>query len=207
MSHKVKILGAALFVVLVLTAASAGAASAASYTASAYPTTGTGTSPLGNGVFTTEGGKAECAAHYQGTLASTSEDLTVTAIYTGCKAWGFVTAAVASNCTYTFTTPTGSGHNYQANIDVVGAPCTISVGSTCKVSVPNQGPLNSVALTTDTAAGDLTMKANVTGIEYDVVTDHFGCPFNGVGRKTGGTYVHGTAVTFDSTNGASLDLG
>src|SRR5690348_14844015 len=50
MTRKLKTLGVALFAVLALTAVAASAASAASYTASSYPTTGTGESEVGNDV-------------------------------------------------------------------------------------------------------------------------------------------------------------
>jgi hypothetical protein len=205
MTRKLKMLGMAFVAVLALTAVSASAASAASYTASSYSTTGTGTSALGNDVFTTEAGKVECASHFEGTLTAASTDLTIKTKYTSCKAFGFVEAKV-SGCVYTFTEPTGSGDNYTAKVDVSGSLCTIEAG-TCKVTVPAQGPLGTVTITNDTAAKDVTVKANVTGIKYTVVTDGFGCPFTGTGEKTNATYVQGSAITFASTNGATVDVG
>ncbi len=205
MIRNFKVLGVALFAVLAFTAASASAASAANYTASSYPTTGTAASPLGNDVFTTEAGSLECVAHWQGALLGASSDLTVTVQRTGCKAFGFL-EATWSQCTYTFTTPTGSAHTYSAQVDVVGNPCTITAG-TCKAEILNQGPLSSVAITNDTALGDVTVKANVTGIKFKVTQDGFGCPFAGTGEKTGATYVQRAAVTFDSTNGTTIDVG
>jgi hypothetical protein len=205
MTRKLKTLGLAFVAVLALTAVSASAASAANYTASTYPTTGTGTSTLGNDVFTTEAGKVECASHFSGTLTKAAADITITANYTSCKAFGFV-EAIVSHCTYTFTEPTGSGDNYSTKVHITGTACTITAG-TCKVSVPLQGPLSSVAITNDTAAGDVTVKANVSNINYEVTQDGFGCPFNGVGAKAGATYVQANAITFDSTNGATIDVG
>jgi hypothetical protein len=205
MTRIVKTLGVALCALLALTAIAAAAASAANYTASVYPTTAKGISPLGNGVFTTEAGKTECITHEETTIVSSSGDITVVTIATSCKSFGFINATI-SNCTYTMTEPTGAADNWSAKIDIVGSPCTITSG-TCKVTIPTQGPLSSVAITNDTAAGDVTVKANVTGIKYTVTQDGFGCPFAGTGEKTGATFVHGSPVTIDSTNGATIDVG
>jgi hypothetical protein len=205
MTRKFKTLGVALFAVLALTAVMASAASAAQYTASSYPTTGTGESGLGNDTFITEAGAVECKSHFEGTLASASEDLTVTAKYTNCRAFGFL-EAVVSHCKYTFTSPTGSGDNYSASLHVVNAPCTITAG-TCEVSVPVQNNLSKVSITNNTAAGDVSVQANVEGIAYEVKKDGFGCPFSGTGPKTNAKYIQHNAITFDSTNGASIDVG
>jgi hypothetical protein len=204
MTHKLKMLGMALVAVLALTAISASAASAAKYTASTYPTTGTGESKVGNDVFTTEAGTVECQSHYKGTLAGASEDLTITPTYTSCKAFGFLKATV-TGCTYTFTTPTGSVDTYSAKVDVT-TTCTI-VASTCEVKVEPQTELGSVAITNETAAGDVKVKANVTGIAYNVIKDGIGCPFSSTGKKAGASYTQKEAVTFDSTNGATIDVG
>jgi hypothetical protein len=198
MTRKLKTLGVALVAVFALTAVMASAASAAQYTASSYPTTATAESAVGNDVFTTEGGAVECKSHFVGTLTGASSDLTVTPTYTNCKAFGFVEASV-TGCKYTFTAVSTT----SSSVDVVN-PCTV-VASTCHVTVGNQNGLNSVA-TTNTAAGDVDVQANVTGIAYTVVKDGFLCPFNGTGNKTGGTYKQGSAITLDSTNGANVSV-
>jgi hypothetical protein len=205
MTRKLKTLGVALVAVLALTAVMASAASAAKYTASSYPTTGTGESAIGNDTFITEGGTVECQSHFEGTLAAASEDLTVTAKYTNCRAFGFL-EAVVSHCKYTFTAPSGSGDNYTAIVHVVNAPCTITAG-TCKVSIPLQNSLSSVAITNNTASKDVSVKAGVKGIKYNVTQDGFLCPFASAGEKTGAEYIQHNAVTFDSTNGADIDVG
>jgi hypothetical protein len=212
MTRKFKTLGVALFAVLALTAVMASAASAANYTAGAYPTTGTGESALGNDTFTTEAGKVECKSHFSSTLAASSSTLTVTPKYTSCRAFGFLEATVNMNgCDYLFTTPTTPVADVSsANVDVNCSPAgnkIIITAATCKVEIGAQTPTGSVAITNDTAAGDVTVKANVTGIAYTVVTDGFGCPFAGTGAKTGATYVQDAAITFDSTNGQTIDVG
>jgi hypothetical protein len=215
MIRKFKTLGVAIVAVLALSAVVASAASAANYTASSYPTTGTGTSAVGNDTFITEAGKVECASHYEGTLTGPSSSLTVKATYTSCKAFGFLSAKVAMNgCDYTFTTPTGTAPNFTAPVDVTcPAGATISITSpesspVCTTTIGAQGPLSSVAITNVAGSpGDVTVKSAVKNIAYTVTQDGFGCPFNGTGAKTGAEYIQDSAVTFKSTNGATIDVG
>jgi hypothetical protein len=217
MIHKLKTLGVALVAVLALTAVAASAASAANYTASSYPTTGTGTSPKGNDTFTTEAGNVECASHFQGTLTEESSSLTVTPTYTECRAFGFLSATVSmGTCDYLFTAPTGSGDSYTAPVDVtcvktgvepkVVHPIVITAG-TCEAQINAQSPGGVVNITNNTAAGDVFVQSAVTGVAYTVTKDGFGCPFNGTGAKTGASYTQHSAITFDSTNGASIHVG
>jgi hypothetical protein len=111
MTHKRKMLGMALVVALALTAVMVSAASAASYTASSYPTTGTGESAVGNDTLKTEGGVVECKSHFEGTLATEAqENLDINAKYSNCKAFGFLNATVEmSGCRFRFTGPTSTG--------------------------------------------------------------------------------------------------
>ena len=202
MNCKFKTLGVALIAVLALTAVVASSASAANYTASSYPTTGVGESALGNDVFTTEAGKVECSTHLTIHIGVKTPTVQGTFIYSNCKAFGFLNATV-TGCVYTFTEPTGSADSYSAKVDVTST-CTI-VASTCEVKVEPQTGLSSVAITNETAAGDVKVKANVTGIAYNVTKDGIGCPFSGTGKKAGATYVQGSAITVDST--ATIDVG
>jgi hypothetical protein len=204
MTRKIKTLGVALVAVFALTAVMASAASAASYTATTYPTTATGESALGNDVFTTEAGAVECKAHFVGTLTAASSDLTVTPTYTNCKVFGF--DGQVTGCKYTFTAVSTT----SSNVDVVN-PCTI-IGGNCHVTVDNQNSLSSVA-TTNNAAGDVSVQANVSAIKYTVVKDGFLCPFVTDPKKPypqekfGGTYKQGTAITFDAVNPATASIG
>ncbi len=211
MTRKLKMLGMAFVAVLALTAVSASAASAANYTASAYPTTGTAESASGNDTFITEAGKVECRSHFEGSLGAASSTLTVNATYDKetCKAFGFLNATVTmGTCDYLFGAPTGSGDSYTAAVQVKCSGAKIKiVASTCEVEIGEQSPTGSVAITNDTTAGDTTVKAGVTGIKYTVTKDGIGCPFSGTGEKTGAEYKQDNAVTFDSTNGATIDVG
>jgi len=161
-------------------------------------------SPAWNVTLKTEAGNVECAENLEGTLSASSTDLTVSPNYWGCSAFGFLEATV-TGCKYTFTEPTGFSDSYTAKMDIVGA-CTINT-STCHVTIPIQGALGGVAFTNETASGDVSVKANVTGIAYTVVTDGFACPFNGTGSKTGASYVHDVSVTFAPLFGGKFDIG
>jgi hypothetical protein len=212
MTRKFKTLGVALFAVLALTAVSASAASAANYTASGYPTTGTAESTVGNNTVTTEAGTIECKTHMEATLAAPSPTLTVKAAVTNCRAFGFLEATVQMNtCDYLFTEPKLiKTHEYTAAVHVkctnAASPITITA-ATCKLTIGEQSPSGHVIIINDTAAGDVKVRAAMSGIKYTVVTDGFGCPFAGTGAKTGATATHHTAITFDSTNGAIIDVG
>jgi hypothetical protein len=181
------------------------------FTASIYPTTMTAQSALGNTYFTTEGGTAECAAHFQGgSLNLISSSLTLTPTYTNCKAFGFVEMTINMNgCDYLFKEPTGSVHSYTAKVDIVcPAGKTIEIqASTCRVTVGPQSLGAGAKFTNDTAAKDLLFKVDLAGISYTVLQDGFLCAFNGTGAKSGGTYTTQSAITLDSTNGAAIHIG
>jgi Flp pilus assembly protein TadG len=197
MTRKLKTLGVALFALLSLTAVMASAASAASFTSSTYPTTATGTSAVGNDVFTTEGGTVECATHYEGTLSAASSDWTITLTYTNCKSFGFLEASV-TGCKMTFTATSTT----TATVHFTGA-CTI-ISGTCHITISPQGPLSAVSLTN--LGTDVSIKDNVASIKYQVVKDGFLCPFNGTGEKTGGTYKQASAITFDAVNPSTASI-
>jgi hypothetical protein len=209
MIRKFKMLGMALVAVLALTAVVASAASAASYTASSYPTTGTGESAVGNGIITTEAGKVECRTHFEATLTAASSQLTAKAQVSECKAFGFLNATVSmGSCDYVFNQPQGSGDSYTATTNVAcGSGSIMVTAGTCKLTIGSQGPLSKVELTNNTALEDVFVKLGITGIAYTVVTDGIGCPFIGTGAKTGATSTYHSAVTFDSTNGAVIHIG
>jgi hypothetical protein len=212
MIRNLKTLGVALCALLALTAVVASAASAANYTASTYPTTGTAESALGNDTFTTEAGKVECKSHFEGTLAAASSSLTVKAKYTNCRAFGFLEATVnMRSCDYLFGTPAlVSEHVYTGTVQVkctnAAEPILISAG-TCKTTVGEQSPSGHVIFKDTTAVGDVDVISTVEKIKYTVTEDGFACPFNGTGAKEGATYIQDKEITFDSTNGASIDVG
>jgi hypothetical protein len=213
MTRKVRALALALPTMVAFVALASSNASAANYTASTYPTTVTGTSAFGNDTFITEGGVVECSSHFQATLTAASSSVTVTPTYkSGCWAFGFLEGSVETNgCDYLFTEPTGSGDSYSASVDLTcpAFKWIVIKAATCTVTVMPQLNLKSVALTDNTAAGDLSVKAGIKGIVYSVTQDGIGCPFNGVGTKFGGEYIQHSAITLDavSPSTATVDVG
>jgi len=173
----------------------------ANFTASTYPTTLTAESALGNDVIKTEAGNVECKAHYSGTLSSSSEGIELTPTFTGCKAFGFLEAGVTFEGCKFFVAK-------WKVFRIVGFGCKNIVihSATCKMAIPPQNPTGKVDLTNNLGAGDISTQATVTGIAYEVTQDGFGCPFSGTGKKTGATFTQVSAITLDSTNGASVDV-
>jgi hypothetical protein len=200
MIRKLKTLGVAAFAVLALSAVGASAAHATNFTASAYPTSFTGVSEKGNDTFATEAGNVECKSHFSGTETAASETVTVTPVYSECRAFGFLSATVNMNgCDYVFHT------NGEVDVECSGANKIVIIGGTCETTIGTQTGLKSVILAN--GVGDMTAQANVGGIAYTVTKDGFACPFNGLGAKAGATYTQHKAVTVQSTSGTTIDIG
>lgn len=170
------------------------------FNAESYPVTIHGTGANIGEKFTTEAGAVECevshyhgeiSAHYHSTFPSTA---TVHPTYTGCKAFGFLSATVTTTgCDYVFhVTEKVIADYYRAHVTIeceVGKSIKITA-STCAAEVKPQS-LTTVDITNDTAATpkkDITVKPTVTGIKYTVTSDGFLCPFGGTGEKAGGEY-------------------
>ncbi len=204
-------MSAFLIIAAICTAASSGAL-ADNYTASMYPTTETGTSPAGNDTLTTEAGNIECAAHYEGTITASTGHKTVFVKTTECRAFGFLSATANMNeCHYTYTTPTSTWAGLRSHT-LVHYKCkgssvvSVSAGS-CEFTIGEQAPSGVVKFENNTASGDISMQAAVSGINYTVTKDGLGCPFSGTGAKTGATYIQHSPITVDSTNGANIHTG
>jgi len=206
MMRKIKVLGVALVAVLALTAVVASTASAAKFTAASYPAFLTASSSWNNETFITEAGTVECAGHFNGTLSASSESQTMEASYSGCAAFGFLSAAVEMRfCDWVWTAPSGVSDLYSTSVDLTcpaGQAITIKVpatGSICTMTIGAQTGLKSLQITNNTGTADYNVQANITGISYTVTQDGFGCPFSGTGAKTGGVYKQDSSVTVDST--------
>jgi hypothetical protein len=204
MIRKFKTLGIAMVAVLALSAVVASAASALNFTASTYTTSATASSAKGNDRLNTEAGAAECKSHFHfGPLHAASPSITVEPTYTECQAFGFPTATFnMKGCDYTFF----QNGVVDFTCEVGEGPITIIAG-TCEVQIhgsENEG-LTQVEL--NNAHPNITAKMKVTGIDYTVTKDGFGCPFGGVGKRVGGTYTQTNSITISSTNGATIDIG
>ena len=214
MIRNLKTLGLALCAALALTAVMASAASATgTYTSSQYPTTGTATSASGNDTFTTEAGTFECNTHFEGSLNAPSSHLRIKVTHTECRFSIFTVAVHTNGCEYTFETPAKvSVDNYTAPVQVV-CPAgkviqiTTPAGSPfCEITVAPQTPAGSVAIVDNTATGDVALAFGLTGINYTVTKDGFGCPYASLGPKTGARHTQHNPITFDAVNPAAASI-
>lgn len=201
-----KSLGLALVAVLAVTAVVASAAQATpEFTASAYPSTGTGSNEAGGETFTTEAGTVRCDSHFEGQLTEADSTLKVSPTYTDCAAFGFLNAVVdTEECSYVFhATEKVEAGVYNSHVDVScpeGQSIKIS-GGTCKAKIESQEGLTTVKTTN--VIGDITVQPNVPNIALIVTQDGIGCAFKGIGPKTGS--YHGDLV-FSNTGEAAISV-
>lgn len=205
MIRNIKALALAFAAVCAMSAVAAVGAQAAQFTASGeYPAAGTGVQTVKH-VFTVQGQKVECTgAHFAGTLAGASNDLTITPTYTGCTAFGIANASVdTSTCKYTMTVDGGTEPNYTGSVHVTCSSGSITVSAPasnplCVVHIPAQTPTTNKIAYTDTANGTVHVKSEVGGI-HSTVTDlgGFFCPLSNAETDTTGTYTG--SVAFKAT--------
>ena len=151
---------------LALSGLAVASAQATKFTASAFPTTVTAESAKGNDVLTTEAGSFECKTHFEGGLTSASETLSITPTYTECQAFGFLSTELKMNgCTYTDRT------NGEMDMACPSGKVVEMHASTCAATFGPQSGLKKLELANGT--GDITAKANATGIAYTVTNDGF----------------------------------
>jgi hypothetical protein len=209
MTRKFKALGLAFIAVVAMSAIGASAAEAVpQFTCSTYPCTATGANTKGSEVFTTEAGKVECDSHFlvesfnakATDLHGPASTVTVTPTYTGCEAFGFLSATVTTTgCDYVFhATEKVATNVYKHHVDVVceGAN-TIKIsaaGGLCKAEIKPQNGLTTVK-TENIAGGTVTVLPEVSNVAYTVTTDGFGCPFSGTGNKTDGKYTGDVVIS------------
>lgn len=203
MTHNLKALGLVIVAVLSLGAVVGSTASASEFTASVYSggTTATASSFIGNDDFKTEAGSLECATHYHiGPLVGPAESVTVDVTYSGCKSFGFLNSAVHMNgCDYTFFT----NGNVDLTCEAGEGPITIT-SATCELQIHGQKGLSKVDLSSN--GTDISMQMTVTGTNYTVTKDGFGCPFSGTGAKNGATYTQNAPVTITGNSGRTISI-
>lgn len=217
MIRNFKALGLALVAVLAMGALMASAAQAKSTifaTTSKSPLAIDATGENIGEEFKIDGVAVKCAvSHYTGSVTNGSNIITISPTYTNCQVGGIVNVDITmGDCDYEFTgsarTAIGPPAAYTATVSI---KCKESKGitiesATCHMTVPPQNTLSKAAVK-NVAAGDLTVKPEVTGIKGTVVTDGFLCPFSGTGEKTGGTYTTEKELTVTpSEAGQSLQL-
>jgi hypothetical protein len=165
--------------------------------ASSYPATLTGSNTQGSEAFTTEAGAVRCNSHFvSASFGAETETLTLTPTFSDCtQAFGFASGVVnMEGCTYVLkATEKVEADVYKHHLDI-SCPEGKSIkveGGTCKAEIKEQSDLTTV-MTTNLAAGTLTMQPNLSSIAMTVTTDGFGCPFSSTGAKT--VAYHGDAV-------------
>jgi hypothetical protein len=213
MIRNLKALGLALIAVLAMSAFVASAAQAAPVITltggEELSVHGTGES-IGE-KFTVDGVTTECkTSHYTGLAKAKTSTLELTPEYTGCTlaGTGLTVHVRHRECKYHFALTERAGlHHHRAHVKIA-CPAGQSIqiegtGTSCEATVgeTNNTNLTTVDITTDTAAGDVTIKPNVSGITANVTKDGFLCPFNGTGTKTGGTYTATGYITGTATGG------
>ncbi len=175
MIRKFKLFGVMAVAALALTAVAASAAQAApEFHVESAPATITG-EQIGTQVFTTTAGKVECStATFKGSTAVTATTSQLLApTYSGCRAFGFLSANVATNgCEYNFHLTAGGVSPFPATVDIVcpaGKEITVTTSfSSCVIHVPAQTGLGGITITnTGTkTTRDLDVKLAITGIKY-----------------------------------------
>jgi hypothetical protein len=163
------------------------------FEASSYPATVTGTSAKGALKLNTEGGSLECLNHFDGQLKEASTVLSLTILYTECKAFGSSEAVVnVEGCTYRLqATERVAENEHKAHLDLL-CPSFQSIkveAGTCSIQIPAQTGLTTVVATNNPYSSPkeaIELLPAVKGLTYVVTKDGTGCPFGGTGIKTGG---------------------
>jgi len=223
MVRKLKALGLALVAVLAMSAVVASAANAGSLynTNGTYPVTLHGEQEAEKThVFTLTDNSnltTTCTtATFAGTLSGTSSTATIHPTYgkaTGagnCTAFGLSAEITTTGCDYVFHIGnTITSGVYDGTVDIVcsGTNKIIIVAGSCEVQVGSQNGLATV--TGNNVAGsnpdDVTITAEVEGIDYTVTKDGFLCPLSGTGNFTEGDYTGATTVK-GSVEGKQIPL-
>jgi hypothetical protein len=204
MNLKLKALGLALIAAFAMSAVVASSASATPVIGQYGAASGTVTGEGNNDVFT-GGGTVTCNhVTYEGTFVDEDSTLRVTPSWTGCTAFGLANAHVTeTGCDYLFHMTTNHTPNFtaQATLDCqAGGHVIITVttfgNSVCTITFGDQdvpGDVNVTNAGGATPTMDINVHGTLSGIKYNVTTDHsFACP--SVGSYTNGEY-HANGAT------------
>jgi hypothetical protein len=135
---------------------------------------------------TVDGSTATCeTAVASGTLSAASSTVTLHPTFSGCAAFGFLSAAIETEgCDYRLR----SGESSEGTLDLTCEPVSrITIAaSTCEVQIGNQGGLESVLYANQTAPNpdEILVEAESSGLVATVTKDGFLCPLKGVGEKS-----------------------
>lgn len=192
--------------IAIVSVVSAAAASAAPlFHAESEPVTFSGSSP--DNTFVTDAGEVACeSASFSGTNSTkTSTTATLTPIYGGCKAFGFIGATVSPNgCSYVFHLVEGSSPpTATVDIECPSEKEITITASSCVVHVPPQTGLSHVVFANEGTKATRDLKASVTvsGIHYTATS---GC-FN-AGTKANGVYSGTVTIKGFNSGGAQQGI-
>jgi len=148
-------------------------AHATQFKAGSYPATVKG-AQIGTGKITTNAGTVSCKeVTYSGSLSAASETLTLSPAYSGCTAFGFISATIDVNgCTYRYLVSSKvSADTYTGTLSIVcgSNPLTITSAG-CTETVGSQSGLSSNTYTNTTSASpnDIDVSTNISGISYTI---------------------------------------
>jgi hypothetical protein len=159
--------------------------------------------------FGTEAGPVKCAtASFSGSLTEASNTMSLSPIYSGCEAFGFLEASIEMNgCTYVYSV----GAGYPMAISCPAGKSILIKGGTCKVSISAQTGVkgNNYALLRPTSTGRaaIEIQHKLSGLSYTVTQDGFLCPFAGTGTRTTGAYSGNTLVEGRNGEGLPANIG
>lgn len=186
---RIKPLAAALLAVAALGAVMASSAQAqGEFTAASYPTTLTGTQQEQVVLTWEDGLQKKCNQMlFHSQLNSATSTLTASATYSECTVFGFIAGSIEMNgCQYVFhVSEPVETDIYSGTVDLIcpAGKKVVAKSATCEIFVPEQTGMKEVKFINNTAAGDVTVQLNITGITYEKVKDGFGCPLTGTGVK------------------------
>lgn len=208
MIRTLKGLSAVLAVGLLMSIAAAGAEATPVFEAGKSPATVSGSATVMIG---TEGGTITCPVNFDGTLSSASSTLELGTFfeYFSCDFFGFA-MTINNPCTQLFhATEKQNADQYKAHYGLKCPPggALILSGGTCTIEITPQEGRTTVDVDNDTGSPNrVTLDYEVTGLNYTVTRDSFGCPLKGTGAKTEGTITSSTMTlkAFNSTEEVGL---
>jgi hypothetical protein len=224
MTRKLKSVGIAFIAVLAMSAVVASAAHATNtniHTAKASAVV-TGDGPLAGvvNVFTVTNGsgknlntRCEGTNTFKGALVggttTTSETLTLTAVYKNCNIAGSESAVQMNGCDFLFHSNSTTLTTFSTDIVCpIGQEITEVSPAGCTIHIPPQNGLTTVTLTNTGAVGsetrDMDANLNLTGIKYTITA---GCPLTPVTlTTTDGTYKEELTITAETAAGVSVGI-
>jgi hypothetical protein len=170
MIRKLKALALTGVAALALCALAAPGASALEFTAAEYPITIKGAAE-GDHVYEIGGGKVICrGGQFSGSLSGPSATLTLTSVYSGCTAFGFISTIESGGCDWALSANGAAAINCGAN------PLTYGAANICRTTIKGQSDLTTNTYTNGKpTANTITASTTITNLHAVVHGTAF-CP-------------------------------